>query len=218
MTSLKRSLILATASAVALGACTTDPNDPNRNTQQGLLLGGALGAAAGAIAGNNPEERRRNAVAGAIIGGAAGGITGSILDRQERELRQQFDDDRISITNTGDRLIVTMPNGILFDTDSAAVRPGLRGDLSVLAQSLQRYPDSAVQVIGHTDNTGEAAYNQRLSERRAEAVASTLVTDGVRPQRLRIIGRGEDQPVASNLTPEGRQQNRRVEVVIIPTT
>lgn len=217
MTPIKRSLILATAAAMALGACTTDPNDPNRNTQQGLLLGGALGAAAGVIAGNTPEERRRNALAGAIIGGAAGGVTGSILDRQEQELRQQLDDDRIRVTNTGDRLIVTMPNGILFDTGSAAIRPGLQGDLGVLAQSLQRYPNSTVQVIGHTDNTGSAAYNQSLSERRAESVASRLVDNGVSPQRLRIIGRGEDQPIASNLTPEGRQQNRRVEIVIIPT-
>ena len=217
MTPIKRSLILATAAAMALGACTTDPNDPNRNTQQGLLLGGALGAAAGVITGNSPEERRRNALAGAMIGGAAGGIAGSVLDRQEQELRQQFDDDRIRVTNTGDRLIVTMPNGILFDTGSAAIRPGLQSDLGVLAQSLQRYPNSTVQVIGHTDNTGSAAYNQSLSERRAESVASRLVDNGVSPQRLRIIGRGEDQPVASNLTPEGRQQNRRVEIVIIPT-
>ena len=146
-----------------------------------------------------------------------GGSIGEVLDRQAAELDQAIQNDRVRIVNTGDRLIVTLPEGILFATDSAAVQPSIQSDLYAVASNVNRYPNSIVQVIGHTDNTGSAAYNQDLSERRAGAVASILQAGGVSGGRISAIGRGEDQPVASNLTPEGRQQNRRVEIVIIPT-
>ncbi|MFD2856873.1 OmpA family protein [Seohaeicola zhoushanensis] len=122
-----------------------------------------------------------------------------------------------TITNTGDRLIVTLPQDILFATDSYAVRSDLQRDLGALASNLRAYPNSTVQVVGHTDNTGDAAYNQDLSERRASSVGSVLINSGVAAGRIQIVGRGEDAPIASNLTPEGRARNRRVEVVIIPT-
>ena len=118
--------------------------------------------------------------------------------------------------NTGDRLIVTMPQDILFDVDSSAVRPGLRTDLATLAASLNQYPNTTVDVIGHTDNTGSAGYNQNLSQRRAQEVTAILQSNGVASNRLRSIGRGEDAPIASNLTAEGRAQNRRVEIIIRP--
>jgi len=111
---------------------------------------------------------------------------------------------------------VTMPQDILFDVSSSAIQPALRTDLATVATSLQNYPDTTVQVIGHTDSTGSAAYNQSLSERRANSVANVLLDNGVPSSRVRPIGRGEDQPVASNLTPEGRAQNRRVDIVILP--
>jgi len=130
-------------------------------------------------------------------------------------LRQQLDED-VRIVNTGDRLILTMPQDILFDVDSATVRSVLRDDLFKVADSLRRYPDTTVQVVGHTDSDGAASYNQRLSERRANAVADVLLDGGVRGGRIRAFGEGEDQPVASNLTPEGKRQNRRVEIVILP--
>jgi len=104
----------------------------------------------------------------------------------------------------------------LFDSDSAAIQPSVQGDLRAVARNLIEYPDSTVAVIGHTDDTGSAEYNQGLSERRAEAVAGVLVQQGVAPARVRASGLGETQPVASNSTPEGRQQNRRVEVIIRP--
>jgi outer membrane protein OmpA-like peptidoglycan-associated protein len=104
----------------------------------------------------------------------------------------------------------------LFATDSAAVRPDLRSDLNAVAASLLRYPNSTIQVVGHTDNTGTAAYNQDLSQRRAVSVASILRESGVPGGRIAAVGRGEDQPIASNLTPEGRAQNRRVEIIIRP--
>jgi len=109
-----------------------------------------------------------------------------------------------------------MPQDILFAVDSATLSGGLQNDLRAVAASLNRYPNTRVNVIGHTDNTGEAGYNLNLSQRRAQAVGSVLVSAGVTPARINAIGRGEDQPVASNLTPQGRQQNRRVEIIITP--
>ncbi|QFT61424.1 OmpA family protein [Roseivivax sp. THAF30] len=216
----KTSLILSAASLIAITACAplNDPNNPNRQAQTGALIGAGVGALAGAAAGNDPEERRRNAAAGALIGAAGGAIVGNELDKQEAALRQQIGNNNIDIQNTGDRLIVTLPQNILFATDSTAVSPSIQGDLIAVARNLQQYPDTNVQVIGHTDNTGDASYNQGLSQRRAQAVASILTSNGVPSFRVSSIGRGEDQPVASNLTPEGRAQNRRVEIVILPTT
>ena len=216
----KTSLFLSAASLIAITACAplNDPNNPNRQAQTGALIGAGVGALAGAAAGNDPEERRRNAAAGALIGAAGGAIVGNELDKQEAELRQQIGNNNIDIQNTGDRLIVTLPQNILFATDSTAVSPSIQGDLIAVARNLQQYPDTNVQVIGHTDNTGDASYNQGLSQRRAQAVASILTSNGVPSFRVSSIGRGEDQPVASNLTPEGRAQNRRVEIVILPTT
>ncbi|WP_208349873.1 OmpA family protein [Pseudaestuariivita rosea] len=219
----RKSLALAAmASLIFLGACmdTSSPSasdDPNRNTKQGALIGGLVGAGIGVAVGDDADERRRGAVIGGLVGAGSGALIGRQLDKQAAELRQDFNNGAIDVVNTGEQLIVTMPQDILFDFDSTAVRSSLRRDLGVLADSLNRYPNSNVIVIGHTDNVGSASYNQDLSERRARAVSSVLINNGVRGGRLRSIGRGEDQPVASNLTPEGRQQNRRVEIVIQPT-
>lgn len=212
-------LILSAATLLTATACT-DPahlggTDPNRNTKQGALLGGLLGAGIGAIA---SEDKGKGAIIGGVAGAATGAIAGSFLDKQEAELRRDLQNDDIRITNTGDRLIVTMPQDILFAVDSADVYGSLRRDLLTVADSLRDYPQSRVQVIGHTDNTGSAEYNQRLSERRANAVADVLMEGGVPFSRIVAFGRGEDQPVASNLTEEGRARNRRVEIVILPTT
>lgn len=210
-------LFLAGASLLTAAACT-DPGavgttNPNQKTKQGALLGGVLGAGLGAIV---SEDKGKGALIGGALGAAGGAVYGNMLDKQEAELRQQLDNDRVRITNTGDRLIVTMPQDILFDVDSSTVRPGLRGDLMTVASSLRDYPDSTVQVVGHTDNTGDAAYNQRLSERRANAVADVLMEGGVSYGRIQTYGRGENQPVADNLTEAGKAQNRRVEIVILP--
>ncbi|SNR38480.1 OmpA family protein [Puniceibacterium sediminis] len=222
----KFSLMTATAALMALTACTSpgvynngaynDGVDPNAKAKTGAAIGAGVGALAGMIAGNDPKERRNNAIAGAIVGAAGGAIVGNQLDKQEADLRAQMGNNNVTIQNTGDRLIVTLPQDILFATDSASVRPDLQRDLRTVAQNLNAYPNTTVQVIGHTDNTGEAAYNASLSQRRAQSVAGILVAEGVSSSRLRSIGRGEDAPIASNLTPEGRQQNRRVEIVILP--
>lgn len=216
----KFNVIMGLGAAVALGACT-DPSslggpsgtDQNR-TQQGTLIGAGTGAVLGALI--NDDNRAQGAVIGAVVGGAAGAGIGYNLDRQEAELRRDLGNDRVTITNTGDRLIVSFPQDILFAVNSFAVRPDLQSDLGVLANSLGDYPNSTIQIVGHTDSDGEAAFNQQLSERRANAVADVLLNRGVPFNRIRTFGRGESQPVASNLTPEGKAQNRRVEIVILP--
>lgn len=211
-------LSIAAAGLVALSACTdtsTATNDPNQRTKEGALLGGLLGGVAGILAGDDAEERRRGAAIGAVVGAGVGAAIGYNLDQQAAELQASMD-DRVQIINNGDHLVVRMPQEILFDIDSAAVKPGLRSDLQVLAQSLNNYPDSTVQVIGHTDNTGSASYNQDLSERRASSVAAVLIGSGVTAARIATFGMGEDQPIATNLTEEGRALNRRVDITIRP--
>ncbi len=221
---LKYKPVLAAGAAVmALTACTdpayvggTGYGGNYQRTQQGALIGGLAGGIAGATRGDDANDRRQNAAVGALIGTAAGAAVGNVLDRQAAELRSGFNNGQIDVTNTGSELVVRMPQDILFAVDSAEVSPGIRSDLAVLADNLGRYRDSNAQIVGHTDNTGSAAYNQSLSERRARSVASVLMGYGVPSSRLSAVGRGEDSPIASNLTPEGRAQNRRVDVVIRP--
>lgn len=220
MISSKFSLVAVIAGAMTLGACTqpagsilAQPGDPNQKTKNGALIGAGAGALIGALA--KDDNRGDGALVGAVLGGALGAGIGYSLDKQEADLRQQVGSD-VQITNTGDRLIVTLPNNLLFATGSTALTPTLRGDLTALAQNVQTYANSTLQIVGHTDSDGDAGYNQTLSEGRARSVANTLIANGVPPQRVQTFGRGESQPVASNLTPEGKAQNRRVEIVILP--
>lgn len=220
---LRNTPALLAGAALMLTACTDpayvgDPNNinPNQRTQQGAALGAVIGGLAGATMGDDANDRRQNAAVGALAGAAIGGIGGNLLDRQADELRNGFGNQQISVVNTGSELLVRMPQDILFAVDSAAVSPSAQSDLRVLAENLGRYQQSNVQIVGHTDNTGSAAHNQDLSQRRANAVTSVLMGYGVPASRLSAIGRGEDNPIASNLTPEGRAQNRRVDIVIQP--
>ncbi len=210
-------LMLATVGMFGLTACVaTNPDGTPSKTQQGAITGALIGGAIGGA--SKGGDKLGKAAAGAMIGGLIGGAIGSQLDAQARELEADIQNDRVRIVNTGSELIVTLPEGILFATDSAAVMPSLMNDLYAVADNLNRYPNSRVEVIGHTDNTGSAAYNMDLSQRRAMSVATVLRNGGVSAARVVAYGRGEDQPVASNLTPEGRAQNRRVEIIIRPTT
>jgi len=216
MTRAKLAIGLTLGATLALSACT-DPQYAGidrTNTKQGAAIGAAVGGIFGAIV---SDDKGAGAVRGAAIGAGVGALVGNELDKQEADLRRDLNNDNVQITNTGDRLIVTLPQDILFATDSTFVRSDLQRDLRAIAGNLQAYPNSTIQIVGHTDNVGEAGYNQDLSLRRAEAVSDVLLDSGIPVSRIDAIGRGEDQPVASNLTPEGRAQNRRVEIVILPT-
>ncbi len=215
MPRLRTTLLGFTAATLVLASCT-DPNTGQRNnTGTGVAVGAALGGILGL---SRDSDGVGEAALGAIIGGAIGGAIGNQLDKQAAELQRDLGGSGATVVNTGDRLIVTMPQDILFAVDSTTVQPGLRSDLATLAGSLNQYPNTTIDVVGHTDNTGAAGYNQNLSQRRAQAVTSILQSNGVSSGRLRSIGRGEDAPVASNLNESGRAQNRRVEIIIRPNT
>lgn len=217
---IKTILVAGTAAVLTLTACTPVDeysSNPNQRTKEGALTGAAIGAGLGILTGDGGKDKLDRAVVGAAIGGLAGGVIGHNLDRQAAELQAEINDSRIRIINEGSQLRVVMPEGLLFAVDSASVMPSIQNDLYAVADNLNRYPNSRVEIIGHTDNTGSAAYNQDLSQRRAMAVSAVLRNAGVSGGRLVAYGRGEDVPVASNLTPEGRAQNRRVEILIIPT-
>ncbi|MEI4484965.1 OmpA family protein [Frigidibacter sp. MR17.14] len=214
------SILLALAGATALTACqqaapfgytNTQPNNTRNAAIAGAVLGGALGATA------DGDERLTKAAAGALVGAGIGAVAGSFLDRQASELQNSIGGNGTTVVNNGSNLIVNMPQDVLFSVDSTTVSSGATQSLYELGASLNRYPNSTVQIIGHTDSTGSDAYNMDLSQRRASSVAAILVQSGVSAGRVTPIGRGESQPIASNESEAGRAQNRRVQIVITPT-
>ena len=216
---LKTPIFLSIASALALTACVDPaayPDDPNARTKNGAVIGGLIGAAAGASIAKG-DDKLKGAILGGALGAGAGALIGQDLDRQASEMRNSFSNPNITVTNYGDYLVVNMPQDVLFATDSATLRPDLTRDIKAVAANLIRYPNSRIEVVGHTDNTGSAAYNQDLSQRRAVAVADVLRGSGVPNARITAYGRGEDAPIASNTSEAGRAQNRRVEIIIRPT-
>lgn len=216
------SLLLASAGVIAVSACTTDPYGNQTGSglnraQQGAIAGAVVGGVLGATRDDDKNDQGRDAARGALIGAALGGGIGALLDRQQKSLQQSLNNPNIQVVNHGDYLSVTMPESTLFAVDSTAVGAQGQNDLYTIARNLQQYPNSNIQVIGHTDSTGSAAYNQDLSERRARSVAGILTAGGVSSARVTTAGRGASQPVASNDTATGRAQNRRVQILIIPT-
>ena len=188
--------------------------DEHAKAKKGAVIGGVAGAIAGAVIGNNRghHSAKRGATVGVLAGTAAGAIVGAMMDKQERELRQI---EGVNVTRTApDELKVTVRNEVLFDFNSAALRSASRDSLSEMANVFEKYPNTTIEVAGHSDSTGTAAYNQRLSERRANSVSNYLEQLGVRGSRLDAIGYGEAQPRATNGTANGRQLNRRVEIHI----
>ena len=223
MIAFKTPIALSLAGLLGLAACqdsTTRITDPNYRAQNGAIAGAVLGGILGASGGPNrsDESRLRSTLVGAAIGAAAGGAIGATLDNQAADLRNRLGNPNVTVTNMGSYLLVNLPDDVLFATDSAAVRPDLQGELRSIAANLVSYPNSRIQVLGHTDNTGTAAYNFDLSQRRAVAVADILAGAGVPGARLSAVGIGEDRPIASNTTVTGRAQNRRVEIIITPNT
>ncbi|CAN5632916.1 OmpA family protein [soil metagenome] len=188
-------------------------------TGQGAVIGAGSGAVVGGIIGRATGSAAQGAIVGAAVGGAAGAIIGREMDRQAQELDRELDNATVvTVTDpqTGETagIQIVFDNQLLFDFDSDRLRSDVQADLRQLARSLQNYNNHDALIVGHTDSTGPAEYNQRLSERRASAVRSFLATQGVSGNRLQMVGMGETQPVASNQTASGRQQNRRVEIAI----
>lgn len=214
---IRTTTALTLAGVLALSACTDPANMANGDSRakQGAITGAIAGGILGISRGG--DDAIVKGAVGAALGAAVGGAIGNQLDKQAGELRRDLGNDDVKIVNNGNELIVTMPQDILFATDSAVVNYGLQNDLRALAENLQKYPDTTIDIVGHTDNSGAASYNQELSSRRASAVSALLIADGVRSSRIRAYGAGEDRPITSNLTPEGRAQNRRVEIIIRPT-
>lgn len=213
-----RTLIAAGLALGLTAACTTTDvygNMDRNNTGTGVLAGAAAGALLGTLAGG---DDRRNALIGAGIGALSGAAVGNYMDRQEEAFRTRLRDSGVAVRRVGDELILTMPGDITFATGSATIDPRFGPVLNDVAGVLQTYPATYVNVIGHADSVGAADFNQRLSERRASAVASELINFGVFADRLYVAGMGETNPIASNETDSGRAANRRVEITIVPHT
>ena len=183
------------------------------NTERGGVIGAGTGAAVGGVIGKQTGAgTARGAIIGAVLGGAAGAIIGRRMDNQARELETAL--PNAEVERVGEGIAVTFASGILFPFNSTDIAPAGRGNLQQLAQSLSKYPGTTVLIVGHTDNVGSDSYNMTLSQRRADAAASFLSAQGVSRSRVRIEGRGETEPIASNANETGRGQNRRVEIAI----
>ncbi len=182
------------------------------NTVKGGGIGAAAGAIVGGIIGKQAGNTAAGAIIGAAIGGTAGALIGNYMDRQAEEMKQDLKNAKIE--RVGEGIKITFDSGILFDLNKSDLRPEAKNNIASLSKILNKYPDTQVLIEGHTDSTGSFDHNQILSQQRAQSVADYAMTQQVAPNRLITKGYGPTEPVASNATAEGRQQNRRVEIAI----
>jgi len=194
-------IVFAAALTLTLTGCSSN-----------LRTGALGGAAAGAVIGGVASGSARGAIIGAAVGGAAGAAIGGIMDAQAEDLQDKLPNARVE--RVGEGIHITFDSGILFDVNSSTLRSASQQNLRDLVASLEEYEGTDVLVVGHTDSTGEAAYNQGLSERRADAARNFLIGGGLDPDRVTAMGLGEEEPIATNETEAGRQENRRVEIAI----
>jgi outer membrane protein OmpA-like peptidoglycan-associated protein len=183
------------------------------DTMKGTGIGAAAGAAVGGLMGSASHHTVMGAIIGAAVGGAAGAYIGNYMDKQAEEM--QADLQGAKIERVGEGIKITFDSGILFDVDKAALRPAAKTNLDKLATILNKYPDTNILIEGHTDATGSDEHNLELSRDRASSVANYVAGLGVNPSRFTTMGYGKSQPIATNDTEEGRQQNRRVELAIM---
>jgi outer membrane protein OmpA-like peptidoglycan-associated protein len=211
--------ILAVATmSVVLAGCQSMENFTNNPDLQKTRQGTGIGAAGGAAIGLIINHSWQGALIGAAVGALAGGAVGNYMDRQEAKLRQDMAGTGVEVVRNGQNLTLSMPSNITFAFDSAKLNPQFDPVLDKLGKTLTEYNQTVIQIAGHTDNVGSHEYNMKLSLQRADGVKSYLVTQGVPAARLVTIGVGPDYPVASNDTAEGRAENRRVEITIVPVT
>ncbi len=213
---MKKFVTLCALTGLLAACTTTNPYTGQSQTSKavwGTAIGAATGAATGALV---AKKSGTGAIVGGLAGAAVGGGVGYYLDVQEAELRAELASTGVSVERTDDSIRLIMPGNITFKTDSADINAGFYATLNSVAKVLNKYSNSTVMVMGFTDNTGADAYNMTLSKQRATAVAAYLQGQGVKSTRFEIMGMGPSNPIASNATAAGRQQNRRVEIKIIP--
>jgi len=207
--------------SLTLTACNTlDPytrEEKTSNATKGAAIGAVAGAVLGYATGDDSKDRRKRALIGAGAGGLSGAGIGYYMDQQEMKLRQQLEGTGVSVTRVGDNIILNMPS-VTFDVDRSEIKPRFMDVLDSVSLVVKEFNKTLIDIIGHTDSTGDAGYNMRLSQSRAESVGSYLIRTGVLFNRVATRGRGENAPVASNQTASGRQQNRRVEITLSPLT
>jgi outer membrane protein OmpA-like peptidoglycan-associated protein len=221
--SFKKLAAALTSAAIllSLSGCVTDPYTGERKISKGALgalFGAGIGAGIGAATGDNGRERKKRALIGAGIGALGGGSVGIYMDSQEAVLRERLQNSGVSVTREGDEILLNMPGNVTFATDSDSLNPSFDEVLRSVALVLAEYKQTLVEVAGHTDSTGDDAYNLQLSGRRAETVAEFLVGQAIEADRFIVLKFGESQPIADNATPEGRLENRRVEITLVPIT
>ncbi len=204
-------LSLLTAGFLLVGCSGTETG--LSKTQTGALIGAVAGAAAGAATGNHSAKR---VLIGGALGAAAGGGIGYYMDRQQEELNKELKDSGVEVQRQGDIINLNMPGGITFDTAKANIKANFNTVLDDIVNVMVKYPETKIEVQGHTDNVGSDTSNLTLSQLRAQSVTSYLSSHGVDSNRIKSVGYGESMPIASNDTPSGREANRRVEIKIIP--
>lgn len=216
---LLTTLLMATGGIVSTSGCTTNPYTQESQVSKaaiGGLIGAAAGAGIGALA--NRRNRAKGALIGAGVGALGGGAVGAYMDYQEAKLRDQLAGTGVSVTRVGDEIVLNMPGNVTFGSDQSDIRSDFYAVLNSVSIVLKEYDKTIIEVTGHTDSTGSDEYNQTLSQRRADNVGSYLKGQGVMGQRVLTQGFGESQPLADNATDTGRQQNRRVELRLVPLT
>ena len=203
----------ALVAALMLGSFGLSACASMSNRERGAVVGAGTGGAVGGVIGNNTGlGTAKGAIIGAVIGGAAGAVIGHQMDQQAKEIDQSV--PGAEVERVGEGIQVTFDSGLLFDFDSDRIRPDAAANLNQLAANLVKFPGSDLLIVGHTDSRGDDAYNMNLSQRRANAASAYLVSRGVPAARIRTSGRGEAEPVATNATEAGMQENRRVEIAI----
>ena len=216
MSSRMQRATAVTACAVMLSSCSAweQQNRTTKGAVYGAAGGAAAGSAIGAIAGGGSGAWKGAAI-GAAVGAIGGGLMGNYMDKQAEEMQKVVgENDRLR--KESETIYLSLGSDVLFDSGKATLQPGGRSKLRELANILDRYPRTIVTITGNTDSRGSDELNDRLSKERAQAVADELIADGVNPARIATSGVGASNPVATNATPEGRQQNRRVDIVVRP--
>lgn len=218
---MKFRMICIVLVGIFVTSCTTNPYTGEReasNKAKGAGIGAAVGAVVGALSGDDADERRKRALIGAGVGALGGTAVGAYMDKQESVLRRQLQGSGVSVTRMGNDLILNMPGNVTFPVDGSDIKSDFYDVLDSVALVLKEYDKTLIDVTGHTDNTGAYEYNMRLSQRRANSVGDYLASRGVLRERILTQGVGPDYPVGDNSTSQGRQMNRRVELVLKPLT